>query len=200
MPDKDELRRTLLHTRRSVDPTLRASWDRAISARLFDWWTRHRVTTIGVYWPIRQEPDLHALYNQLSAAGVRLALPVVLAKDQPLQFAAWTPGDALIKDALGVSIPAMQDFSVRPESLLIPCVGFNAARMRLGYGGGFYDRTLAAQPRPYTIGVAYSSAAVSFDGASHDIALDAVVTESETWTGDQPGSRSGGGNQPTPDR
>lgn len=200
MPDKDELRRTLLHARGSVDPTLRASWDRAISARLLDWWTHHRVTTIGVYWPIRQEPDLHALYNQLAAAGVRLALPVVLAKNQALQFAAWTPGDALVKDALGVSIPAMQDFSVRPEALLIPCVGFNAAGMRLGYGGGFYDRTLATQPRPYTIGVAYSRTAVSFDGAAHDIALDAIVTESDTRTGDQSASRSGGGNQPTPDR
>jgi 5,10-methenyltetrahydrofolate synthetase len=64
-----------------------------------------------------------------------------------------------------------------PQALLIPCVGFNRNKIRLGYGGGFYDRTLAPLSRPRTVGIAYSCGLAEFDGAAHDIALDAVITE-----------------------
>ncbi|MBC7502962.1 MAG: 5-formyltetrahydrofolate cyclo-ligase, partial [Herminiimonas sp.] len=175
MPDKDELRRILLQTRRAVMPSLRASWDKAISARIGDWCKARPCATLGVYWPIRGEPDLHLLYAELTTAGIALALPVVVGREQPLRFAAWTPGDAMVNDGYGISIPAAQDFSIVPDALLIPCVGFNRARYRLGYGGGFYDRTLAALPRPATIGVAYANAEAEFEGAAHDIALDAIV-------------------------
>ncbi len=180
--DKNDLRRILLQTRRSITPALRASRDTLIRAQLWHWWTQHRVPTMGVYWPIRGEPDLHALYVELAAAGVCLALPVVVGNDLPLRFAAWVPGDTMVKDAFGVSVPAIPDFLPPPDALLIPCVGFNDARIRLGYGGGFYDRTLASAPRPYTIGVAYADARASFDGAAHDIALDIVMTESTILT------------------
>jgi 5,10-methenyltetrahydrofolate synthetase len=108
---------------------------------------------------------------------VRLGLPVVMAQDAPLHFAAWSPGEPMVKDAMSVSIPASTDNALHPEALLIPCVGFNANNVRLGYGGGFYDRTLAATPRPFTFGIAYSCAQAQFDGAPHDVPLDRIVTE-----------------------
>jgi len=132
---------------------------------------------------MQDEPDLRAAFAQLAARGVKLALPVVTAPAAPLAFAAWAPGDALVKDALGVSVPASLDLVPCPQALLIPCVGFNAARFRLGYGGGYYDRTLAVVPRPLTVGIAYACLAASFDAAPHDIALDTILTESAALDG-----------------
>ena len=130
---------------------------------------------------MREEPDLRDVYAELAAQGVQLALPLVVARDAPLQFAAWTPGEPLEVDAMGVSIPAQISAQGRimlnPEALLIPCVGFNAARVRLGYGGGYYDRTLAVAPRPLAIGIAYANGLASFDAAPHDAALDLIITE-----------------------
>ena len=93
----------------------------------------------------------------------------------PLVFSRWIPGTPLIKDALGTSIPAQEEL-VTPQALLIPCLGVNPAGIRLGYGGGFYDRTLAQQPRPITIGVAYQQAMIEFDAQAHDIPMDWVLT------------------------
>jgi 5-formyltetrahydrofolate cyclo-ligase len=132
---------------------------------------------LGVYWPLRGEPDLAPAYATLADSGVRLALPVVVERDCALEFAAWTPGEALVRDAMGVAIPAELRMVARPQALLIPCLGFNRGRYRLGYGGGFYDRTLEAQPRPLTVGVAYRCLQADFASAPHDVALDLVITE-----------------------
>jgi 5,10-methenyltetrahydrofolate synthetase len=179
IPDKTALRRALIANRQAIEPEVRKHWDAAIGSLVLDWWMGHGPKTIGVYWPIRGEPDLRTTYVELAARGVQLALPLVVAKDQPLRFAGWTPGDALIKDALGVPIPADAGKVVQPDALLIPCVGFNARNMRLGYGGGFYDRTLAVEPRPHALGIAYECALVKFDGDAHDVALDKIITERE---------------------
>jgi 5-formyltetrahydrofolate cyclo-ligase len=177
MSDKTSLRRTLLDIRNSTSLDLRAQWDTAIGNQIVAWRNRSQVITLGIYWPMRGEPDLRAAYAELAMQGVELALPVVVGKDAPLRFAAWKPGDTLVKDAMGVTVPAAAALLVQPEALLIPCVGFNAQRVRLGYGGGHYDRTLAISPRPYAIGVAYASALSIFDQEPHDIALDRIITE-----------------------
>jgi 5-formyltetrahydrofolate cyclo-ligase len=177
MEKKPALRKSLLAARSAVPADLRQRWNAEIGARIVAWWEAHQVPTLGVYWPIRGEPDLRSAYEELNARGVRLALPVVVAKDAPLGFAEWTPGDALVKDALGVSIPAQHAVLMQPEALLIPCVGFNATRIRLGYGGGFYDRTLALAPRPFALGIAYGCALAAFDADPHDVGLDMIVTE-----------------------
>jgi 5-formyltetrahydrofolate cyclo-ligase len=176
--DKAVLRRSLIAARGALGDRQRAEWDAALCARLLAWWTAHPVESLAVYWPIRDEPDLRPVFAELAAHGVRLALPVVTGKTAPLAFAAWVPGDVLIKDRYGVSIPASAEFVPCPQALLIPCVGFNAACFRLGYGGGFYDRTLAVTPRPLTVGIAYSCLAADFEVAPHDIALDVILTES----------------------
>ena len=178
--DKAALRKSLAQLRAGVPAPQRALWDAAIGARVLAWWgaaQAGRAGPFGVYWPLRSEPDLSGAYADLAAAGVRLALPVVLARDAALGFAEWTPGEAMVKDRMGVAVPAQLRMVPRPPVLLIPCLGFNGQGYRLGYGGGFYDRTLEAPPRPQTVGVAYACLRAEFAGAPHDVALDMIITE-----------------------
>ncbi|KAF3997314.1 5-formyltetrahydrofolate cyclo-ligase [Glaciimonas immobilis] len=181
--DKGLVRSQLLTLRQRIPIEDRKRFDATLGDNITKWATILLETNVdlvlGVYWPIRDEPDVRAAYAELVARGVRLALPVVVAKDAALQFVLWTPGDVMIKDSFGVGIPAHGE-AVSPHALLIPCVGFNPQRIRMGYGGGFYDRTLATTPRPATVGVAYSCGLAQFEGAVHDIALDRIFTETGT--------------------
>jgi 5,10-methenyltetrahydrofolate synthetase len=171
------LRRSLGARRAAIDPARKAEWDAAIGARLVAWWRAQPVPALGVYWPLRGEADLSKAYAELARCGVRLVLPVVLARDAPLGFADWQPGEAMVKDEMGVAVPGELRMVARPPALLVPCLGFNAERFRLGYGGGFYDRTLEHAPRPYTLGIAYACLEAQFDSAPHDVALDRIITE-----------------------
>jgi len=173
--EKSVLRNRLLAARKTLTPSAKAAAEVAICARLLAWLHANPVTRLGVYHPIRQEPDLYPAYNALSAQGVHLCLPIIRGKELPLEFIRWTPGDALVKDAMGTSVPAQGDI-VQPQALLIPCLGFNGERLRLGYGGGYYDRTLAQAPRPLTLGIAYADALVDFAAEAHDIALDLIIS------------------------
>ncbi|MEX5745854.1 5-formyltetrahydrofolate cyclo-ligase [Massilia sp. X63] len=179
MLDKPQLRRTLKERRRAIDHATRRAWDDRIGARVLAWWQANPDATLGVYWPLAGEPDLRPAYAELAEAGVRLALPVVLARDTALGFAAWVPGEATVADSLGVAIPAELRMVERPDALLVPCLGFDARGYRLGYGGGFYDRTLAAPPRPRTLGIAYACQQAEFEIGEYDIPLDEIVTELE---------------------
>lgn len=176
---KTALRRRLTAVRSAIDPARKAEWDSAIGAHLLAWWRAQPVppAALAVYWPLRGEADLSLAYAALVRAGVQLALPVVLARDCALGFAEWQPGEAMVSDAMGVAVPAQRRMVARPPALLVPCLGFNAGRFRLGYGGGFYDRTLALAPRPVTLGIAYACLAAPFPSAPHDIALDRIITE-----------------------
>ena len=84
---------------------------------------------------------------------------------------------AMVKDAMGVAVPASRRMVALPPALLVPCLGFNPDHFRLGYGGGYYDRTLEHTPRPFTLGIAYACQAAQFTGAAHDVALDRIITE-----------------------
>ncbi|MEO5934132.1 MAG: 5-formyltetrahydrofolate cyclo-ligase [Duganella sp.] len=177
-PGKADLRKRLLTARRALDPATRAAWDHAIGEQVVAWWRAARPAALGVYWPLRDEPDPRAAYVALERLGARLLLPVVVEKHAALEFADWRVGEAMVKDAMGVAVPA--DLRLQadyPPALLVPCLGFNAQGYRLGYGGGFYDRTLARAPRPQTVGIAYSCLEVQFDSDAHDVALDRIVTE-----------------------
>ena len=149
--DKRELRRRLAARRAAIDPADKALWDAGIGQQLLEWQQAEDIVTLGVYWPLKGEVDLTATYADLAARGVALLLPVVVARDAALAFAAWTPGEAMHKDAMGVAVPERLRLAARPPALLVPCLGFDARGYRLGYGGGYYDRTLAAAPRPLTV-------------------------------------------------
>ena len=174
---KADLRRALLGLRAALDSDTRRRWDSAICAAVLAWWNANRTPALGVYWPLRSEPDLQSAYAALAAQGVQLSLPMVREKDAPLAFVHWQPGEAMARDSMGVPVPAHMRLATCPPALLVPCLGYNLERLRLGYGGGFYDRTLACAPRPATLGIAYACMAVQFAGDSHDIALDGIVTE-----------------------
>ena len=148
-----------------------------IGQQLLAWWRAQSARAIGVYWPLRGEPDLSSAYAELARAGAQLLLPVVLGPNRALGFSHWTPGEAMHKDGMGVAVPANLRMAERPPLLLVPCLGFNRANYRLGYGGGYYDRTLESLPRPRTVGVAYACCEADFASAPHDVALDLVLTE-----------------------
>jgi 5-formyltetrahydrofolate cyclo-ligase len=174
---KSVLRVRLLAHRQAIAVEVREQWNASIRQRLLAWWKDNPVQTLGVFWPIRGEPDLRPAYEELVTRNVRLALPIVTGKDTPLMFVEWKPGDPMEKDAFGVSVPLLR-MTASPDALLVPCVGFNKGFFRIGYGGGMFDRTLEASPRPVTIGVGYACGLADFEADPHDVALDAVLTES----------------------
>lgn len=167
----------MLARRKALGLPEKTAADQLIGQRVLAWCATEGITDLGVYHPIRQEPDLLAAYNALAKQGVHLSLPVVVDKDAPLVFRRWQPGDALEKDAFGTAVPLSSAAIAGPQALVIPCVGYNAERMRLGYGGGFYDRTLAAPKRPLAVGVCYAFGMAEFASEAHDIALDLVITD-----------------------
>jgi 5,10-methenyltetrahydrofolate synthetase len=174
---KAALRKALKTARRGLDPAVKVQWDAHIGAQVVTWWRLRQMDTVGVYWPLAGEPDLRAAYAELALAGVRLALPVVMERDAPLAFTEWQLDEPMLVDEMGVAVPATLRFVERPPALLIPCLGFNADGYRLGYGGGYYDRTLELAPRPLTLGIAYSNQEAQFGHAAHDVPLDVIVTE-----------------------
>ena len=148
------------------------------------WLVGRDETAIGAYWPIKGEFDaLPALYRWTEGEDVKgrhrqIGLPVIDRDTKRLRFHVWYPGCPMEEDAYGIPKPKDTD-PFEPTLLLVPCVGFGPKGMRLGYGGGFYDRTLATlAPRPFTVGVGYSHGFVPWLAAEpHDVALDAVMTE-----------------------
>ncbi|TIV85921.1 MAG: 5-formyltetrahydrofolate cyclo-ligase [Mesorhizobium sp.] len=133
---------------------------------------------VSLYWPFRGEPDLRGWMASINERGGRTALPVVIEKGQPLVFRAYRPGDRLEKGVWNIPIPAEGD-PVLPDIVISPIVGIDPGKYRLGYGGGFYDRTLAAMPfRPLVIGVGYELQRIpTIYPQPHDIAMTTVVTE-----------------------
>lgn len=174
---KAALRRRLKEARARLDGDGKRERDRRIGEQVLAWWRRTRPPLLAVYWPLAGEPDLSETYARLAQEGAALALPVVVQRHAPLSFAAWTPGEAMSVDPMGIAVPGALRTVERPPALLVPCLGFNEDGYRLGYGGGFYDRTLAAGTRPATLGIAYACQTADFAADVHDVPLDLIVTE-----------------------
>jgi 5-formyltetrahydrofolate cyclo-ligase len=175
--DKSELRRALIAARKALSTEDKIQSDRRIMAALEVFLSTQAVQVLGVYLPLSGEPDLMPLYETLCKHDMRLALPVVLEKNQALRYAPWQPGDTLIKDASGTLAPTVSETFIEPELILAPCVGFTKERYRLGYGGGYFDRTLAQPTKPLAVGIAYAFTCSEFATSAHDIALDWILTE-----------------------
>jgi 5,10-methenyltetrahydrofolate synthetase len=171
-------RERLIGERLAITIAARKRWNAGIAAGLLKVIGDPAGAVISAYWPFRGEPDLLPLFPELMAKGARMALPVVVRKGQPLLFRVWKRGDRLERGVWNIPYPADGEI-VRPDIVIAPVVGFDEGHYRLGYGGGFYDRTLAGlgtAARP--IGVGYSLQRIpTIHPQPYDIPMQAVVTE-----------------------
>jgi 5,10-methenyltetrahydrofolate synthetase len=150
------------------------------------WLVGRPETVIGAYWPIKGEFDpLPALHRWKEDGELieqprprRIGLPVVDKVHKTLVFHAWYPGCRMEEDAYGIPKPKDTEVIV-PTLLFVACVGYGPGGYRLGYGGGFYDRTLATlQPKPFTVGLGFTQGFLpDFEPQPHDIPLDAILNE-----------------------
>lgn len=176
-------RASLLEARktRSVADHAEASGRIAAALRrvLQDRFDGARDRVVSLYWPIKGEPDLRPMMRELHGAGVTIALPLVETRAAPLTFRRWTPDTKMLRGDWNIPVPPPDAPVVTPQITLAPLVGWDGAGYRLGYGGGYFDRTLAAlHPRPVVIGVGYGAARLkTIFPQPHDIAMDLIVTE-----------------------
>lgn len=171
-------RADLLERRLGAPRETRKQWAATIETYLQDMLARMSPQTLGFYLPFKGELDARPLVRTLLERGWTAALPVVIEKKGPLEFRAWRPGIPMVPGVYDIPVPKERNV-VTPDALLVPVVGFDSANYRLGYGGGYYDRTLAAsRPRPRTIGIGFElSRLETIYPQPHDIPLDVIVTE-----------------------
>ena len=181
---KSALRRDALARRGAIEPAARAAFSRRLAeegSRLARLW---RPRIVSVFYPLRDEPDTLPLLTALAEDGFATALPTVVGRGSPLTFRLWRPGEPTRPGAMSIREPLAEAPAVDPELLFVPLACFDRRGHRIGYGAGYYDRSLArlrAMKHTRAAGVAYGVceiAAVPYE--THDQSLDAVVTEQET--------------------
>lgn len=171
-------RARLVAAREATDAETLENWRRRMDAHLERAFPGLARARLAFCWPIRGEYDARHLARRLREAGAVTALPVVVAPRAPLVFREWHPGVELAEGPLGIPYPVGSP-QVSPQAVLLPMNGWDAQGYRLGYGGGFFDRTLAAlADKPVVIGVSYELARIdTIRPQSWDIPMDYVVTE-----------------------
>ena len=170
-------RTELLAQREAVPKAVRTQWNNAVTRWLLDGFSALARCTIGFCWPYKGEVDTRFFIYEMRKRGARAALPAVVAKRAPLEFREWWPGVEMKPEVFDLPVP--QSPVVRPDALLIPPVGFGARGYRLGYGGGYFDRTLASlTPQPLKVGVAFEiSRMQTIYPQPYDVPMDFIVTE-----------------------
>jgi 5-formyltetrahydrofolate cyclo-ligase len=170
-------RERLIALRMALPPAARRAAGERIAAALQEI-IAEQPGVLGIYWPFRAEFDPRPLVEALVAGGRRVALPVVIDKKGPLEYRAWAPGETLVAGVWDIPIPEKREI-VLPSMVLAPLVGFDRARYRLGYGGGYFDRTLGAlDPRPLAIGIGFAEQEIeTIYPQPFDIPMDLIVTE-----------------------
>lgn len=195
-PDLTALRQQLKQRRAAQSPTDTSRGALLIRGRLFTWLAtrqtareeqgKPRVQNIAAFWSLPEEPALQPLLEQwVEEQGYTVSLPVVAGKDRPLGFRVWHPGDRLVDGPFGIQEPTGEP-APAPDIVLVPALGFTRQGHRLGYGGGHYDRTLAAlraQSHPaICLGIAWavgdlSDQAPPYQPTPHDQPLDGILTD-----------------------
>ena len=184
MLDPDEVKRwrraereRLLALRQAVPADERRRLGAAIETELRALITM-RPGILGGYWPFRAEFDPRPLIDWAVACGCTVALPVVIDKKGPLEYRAWRPGETLVDGVWNIPVPEKRDI-VTPAIVLAPLVGFDCDLYRLGYGGGYFDRTLAVlSPRPLAIGVGFDFQELeTIHPQPFDVPMDLIVTQ-----------------------
>jgi len=173
-----QMRLALIGHRLSLDGALRTTQGERAKGRLRASGHLRGHRTLGIYWPVRGEIDVRDLAIEHLEDGGQVGLPVVVQKSAPVEFWRWRPGMPMGRGVWNIPIPEERDVLI-PDALIVPLVGFDGQRYRLGYGGGYYDRTIAAAaPRPLCVGLGYEAARLtSIFPQPHDIPMDVIVTD-----------------------
>ncbi|MCL4682197.1 MAG: 5-formyltetrahydrofolate cyclo-ligase [Rhodocyclaceae bacterium] len=176
---RNALRNRLIAAREALPAELHAQRSRQIERHLGALVDVLSPAVLAFCWPFRGEFDARALVAARLPGGLRACLPVVVVDNGlPLEFREWSPQSEMIEDRYGIHIPARGE-TLRPDAILMPLNAFDAAGYRLGYGGGYFDRSLAAlSPRPRAVGVGFELARVdSIRPQAYDLPMDFIVTE-----------------------
>lgn len=175
---RKQQRELLLNRRLQAGGPLRKQWNDQISPLLRSLLPEAPGTVFGLYWPFKAEFAIRPLMRELHKRGACPALPYVAESKQPLEFRRWHPAAEMVRGVYNIPVPQNTQ-TVTPDVLVVPVVGFDSGGYRLGYGGGYYDRTIASlRHRPLLIGVGYELSRLdTIYPQDHDIPMDYVVTE-----------------------
>ena len=169
---KQQARRRAMDARRGCDPALGA----ALAAHVLADLPIPADAAVSGFWPMPGEIDIRPLLEALHARGHPVLLPATPPRGNPLQFRHWRPGAEMLRERFGTFCPTGP--AGVPDLLFVPLLAFDRTGHRLGYGGGYYDRTIAALPGARTVGCAFAAQEVdSVPAGPHDMRLDAVATE-----------------------
>lgn len=177
-PWRDARRKELIARRMNAAEEVRRGWNERMTELLVTGFPFPPDTVIGFCWPYQAEFDARFAVRHWREHGCVAALPEVVAKGTPLRFGKWWPGAPLRKAVFGIPVPDGTEI-VTPHAAIVPMNGFDEGGFRLGYGGGYFDRTLAArQHRLIAIGVSFEILRLpTIYPQPHDIPMDFVVTE-----------------------
>jgi 5,10-methenyltetrahydrofolate synthetase len=177
-------RARLIAAREATPPAERNAWNERIGARLFDAFRISEETIVGYCWPYRGEFDARFVVRRWRERGALAALPAVVDPKGPLEFRKWWPGAPMKPGVYDIPVPDGTEVVV-PDVAIVPMNAFDGHGYRLGYGGGYFDRTLAACGRRLVaIGIAYEMLRVeTIHPQAHDMPMDFVVTESAVYSG-----------------
>ncbi|MEX1081108.1 MAG: 5-formyltetrahydrofolate cyclo-ligase, partial [Halofilum sp. (in: g-proteobacteria)] len=175
---RQEERRRLIGARKALTEDDRRARNGAIDALLGAGFAAFSGSVVGFCWPIAAEPEPRFAVRRWREQGSRAALPAVVKPRTPLEFREWWPGAPTQKGVYDIPYPVGTEV-LEPEAALVPVNGFDGGAYRLGYGGGFFDRTLAALPRkPICIGLGYEIARLqTIHSQPHDVPFDFIITE-----------------------
>jgi 5-formyltetrahydrofolate cyclo-ligase len=186
---KSELRAAVLARRDALGAEQRAAAALAVAA-LMPPLEITPSTIVAGYAPIRSEIEPLQVMQSFAARGAALAMPAITTRNAALTFRRWTPGDALVRGTFGISEPPVAAAEAVPDIVLVPLAAFDRAGHRIGYGAGYYDRTLAALRRSKTvvaIGLAFAVQEIpQVPALVHDVRLDYVLTEAGLFSFGEP--------------
>jgi 5-formyltetrahydrofolate cyclo-ligase len=176
------VRDDLIQNRTAISPDERRARGARACARLLQAVDLKTYGVLGFCWPIRGEFDVRGIAKQHLLAGGQVALPVVVQKSAAVEFWRWQPGMPMQTGIWNIPIPKVREV-LKLDAVIVPLVGYDESGFRLGYGGGYFDRTLAAEaPRPYAIGLGYANSALrTIYPQSHDIPMNLIVTEDSVY-------------------
>jgi 5-formyltetrahydrofolate cyclo-ligase len=178
---RKQKRSNLLELRASNSEEQRLRSSEVVLDRVNSIFQSHGTRIAGFYWPFRGEMEVLPLVHRFLAEGGTVALPMVVGRSQPLTFRLWSPGNRTDTGVFGIPYPS-DPHVVVPDTLVVPLVGYDDGCYRLGYGGGYYDRTLAAaETKPLCIGIGFASLRLeTIWPQQYDVPMDYIVTEAET--------------------